>query len=87
VISEETSFNGAGGQADDDVDQTERRTRAIRPEVVKAMIEKGLARSWVEQQIATYNAAMQSGGKKRSNKQLVPRLRLMQAILRDWPNE
>jgi hypothetical protein len=75
------------GQDDDAVAQTIARTQQVSPEVVKEMIGKGLTRAWVLEQRSRYIRAKAAGGKKLGNRQLLPRLELMDAILRDWPND
>jgi hypothetical protein len=75
------------GQGDADVAQTQDRLREINPRTVKDMIQQGLDRPWVERQLSMYQAAIRAGGKKLLNTQLFPRLELLDAILRNWPND
>ncbi len=51
---------------------------------VEEMIEQGLRRDWVEDQLSKYRAAMRDPA-KRTNPQLEPRAELMETILSLWP--
>src|SRR5690606_2904324 len=73
------------GQDSQAVKQTIRATEDLTPEKVTEMIAKGLDRTWVEQQLRMYNKALEKGGAKLKNKQLLHRKALMEKILRLWP--
>lgn len=73
------------GQGADDVAQTVARIGEMSPKAVREMMKQGLERSWVEKQLSLYEKAVGAAGKKLTNEQLLPRLELMQTILRNWP--
>lgn len=75
------------GQTASDVARTQAVTRALTTEGVQAMIAQGLTRAFVQNQLASYINAVEMGGQKLRNAQLLPRLELMQKILELWPNE
>jgi hypothetical protein len=54
-------------------------------EQVAAMEAQGLNRATVESLRATYQRAIETGGKKLLNTQLLPRAQLMDRILELWP--
>lgn len=73
------------GQSPEMVEKTNQRARGLTPEQVEEMIRDGLTREWVEQQLDLYRKALAAGGAKLRNAQLIPRLSLIEAILRLWP--
>jgi hypothetical protein len=73
------------GQTARAVSQTQAVTQALTTEAVQGMIAKGLTREFVQNQLAMYSSTFAKGGEKLVNKQLVPRLELMQRILDLWP--
>jgi hypothetical protein len=67
-----------------DVQQTEQLTESLTAGRVKLMQEKGLTKDFVESNLQQYNRAIQAGGAKARNPQLIPRKALMEKILQLW---
>ena len=49
------------------------------------MVKQGLTKEWVLQQLTFYNKALEIGGDKLKNAQLLPRKELMEKLLELWP--
>ncbi len=71
------------GQTDAGVAQSFGRVSQIDPQLVQAMISEGLTLAWVKDQLRMYRNA-EADPKKRVNKQVLPRIALLEAILRNW---
>jgi RHS repeat-associated protein len=66
-------------------EQTAAMARGLTSEQVAAMRAQGLNRATVESLRTAYQRAIQQGGKKLLNTQLLPRAQLMDRILELWP--
>lgn len=49
------------------------------------MVNEGLDRAWVQDQLRLYKKALDKGGSKLKNNQLGPRKALMERLLELWP--
>jgi hypothetical protein len=49
------------------------------------MVDKGLDKPWVQDQLRLYTDALKKGGGKLKNDQLGPRKALMEKLLELWP--
>ncbi|HEY6329418.1 MAG TPA: hypothetical protein VI756_08770, partial [Blastocatellia bacterium] len=67
------------------VAQTKAVTRALTTKTVKAMIERGLTKEFVIDQLTKYAGSFAKGGAKLKNAQLLPRMELMTKLLELWP--
>jgi hypothetical protein len=65
--------------------KTEAATQRLTTQLIRQMITRGLTRQWVESQLALYEKAVATAGKKLVNKQLLLRLALMKRLLELWP--
>src|SRR5690606_19893520 len=65
--------------------RTAEMARTLTAEQVAAMRAQGLNRATVEHLRATYQKAIETGGAKLRNQQLLPRAQLMDRILELWP--
>lgn len=63
---------------------TRQATQALARETVKQMINRGMSRAEVLHQLRTYEQALTQGGAKLANTQLIPRIELLQKILKLW---
>jgi RHS repeat-associated protein len=75
------------GQTAEAVATTTERIKAVNPAEVVKMIKEGLRKDFFEKQLAQYQKAIDVGGKKLINEQLLPRLELMEKILESWPKK
>jgi hypothetical protein len=66
-------------------EQTAAMARNLTSEQVAAMQAQGLNRATVESLRGAYQKAIETGGKKLANTQLLPRAQLMDRILELWP--
>ena len=71
---------------DADVKRTLTRTKTLKSQDVRAMMDQGLTRKDAEALLALYEKAIKAGGKKLDNAQLIPRRDLMKKILSLWPS-
>ena len=74
------------GQSPADVAQTLARARQIDQLAVLEMIQQGLTRSWIEERLVAFCHARDLAGPKLANLQLLPRIELLHAILKNWPS-
>jgi RHS repeat-associated protein len=75
------------GQAAEEVAQTVRVTRELTAARVAELVKQGVSREWVEKQLAFYRASLESGSRKLENNQLLPRIELMEKLLKLWPEQ
>lgn len=73
------------GQSAAAVQQTLRVAQSLTPDVVRRMVEQGLSKGWVLEQLALYERSAQVGHKVVHNAQLLPRLELMRRLIELWP--
>ncbi len=71
-------------QTAEGVAKTVARIEQINAETVGQMARQGLTREWIDTQAAKYANALEAGGRKAINEQLVPRLELMLKIMDSW---
>ena len=67
--------------------QTVRVTRELTAGRVAELVKQGVTREWVEKQLALYSKSLASGNKKLENTQLLPRIELMEKVLKLWPGQ
>jgi hypothetical protein len=72
------------GQLPAAVEQTISVTQNLTKSQVESWAGQGLTKSWVEKQLASYTKALEAGGDKLKNVQLLPRKQLMEKILSLW---
>ncbi|ETX08872.1 MAG: hypothetical protein ETSY2_02840 [Candidatus Entotheonella gemina] len=86
--SQQADIIGWGkGQAEEAVKQTESVLESLTREKVKCMIKQGLEKSWVEKNFQIYQDTFAKNGPKLNNKQLIPRMKLLEKVLSLWPVE
>ncbi|MEO8682348.1 MAG: RHS repeat-associated core domain-containing protein, partial [Vicinamibacterales bacterium] len=73
------------GQSAADVMRTVRTTRELTAGRVLELAQQGVTRDWVEKQLGLYQKALEAGGSKLENNQLLPRIELMKTLLEKWP--
>jgi hypothetical protein len=66
------------------VEKTNSVTENLTTKQVKTWAKKGLKKEWVIKQLESYNRALEIGGKKLNNINLLPRKALMEKILKLW---
>jgi len=59
--------------------------RSLTPQMVREMAKAGLTREQVLEQLALYRGTLQEGGRALINKQLLPRIEVLERILELWP--
>jgi RHS repeat-associated protein len=64
---------------------TQQLARTLTKDAIKHMIRRGLTRSAVEEQLAVYQRALAQQGAKLANTQLLPRIEVLEKILKLWP--
>jgi RHS repeat-associated protein len=74
-------------QSPADVAQTIRVTRELTQSRVAELVRQGVTREWVQKQLTAYQQALEAGGKKLDNTQLLPRIELMKKLLEYLPKD
>jgi RHS repeat-associated protein len=72
------------GQSTEEIKKTVDLTKSLTREVVKGLRKSGVDKAWVQRQLALYKKAIEQGGSKIKNQQLLPRKELMEKILDLW---
>jgi hypothetical protein len=72
------------GQTEEAVQQTINLTKNLSKSQLHDWINKGLTKSWVEKQLASYTKSLLKGKEKLNNKQILLRKELMEKILKLW---
>jgi hypothetical protein len=74
------------GQGSKAVATTRAAIDKVTPESVKKMMNEGLDKPWVKDQLSMYDDAIKKGGEKLNNTQLEARKELMERVLEHMPD-
>lgn len=72
------------GQKPEDIQKTIDLTKSLTKEIVNGFKKSGVDKEWVQRQLGMYTKAIEQGGTKLNNQQLLPRKELMEKILQLW---